>query len=327
MTSRETSEEIDNAAADWAARLDGGPLSPEERLTLEAWASADPRRQGALARAMAILTHFDRAKALGPQFEPRAHRVVRAAPRAAPRIGRREFMAGGALAAGIGATALIAPGLLLGASEYTTARGEVRSVPLDDGSVIWLNTDSKVRVDYRRDRRGVLLVAGEALFDVAKDSSRPFVVRAQTMDVRAVGTSFSVSRLAGAPVEVLVREGVVDMVRAVAGAAPVRLTAGARAVAASSGPVQVTMPGAETVLRSLSWSKGLLDFDGTTLAEAAATFARYSDQQIIIDDPEIARRSVTGLYASTNPVGFAQAVALSMNLRTRIEPNAIHLSR
>src|SRR5258706_12707060 len=91
MTSRESSEEIDNAAAEWAARLDGAPLSPEERLSLEAWASADPRRQGALARAMAILTHFDRAKALGPQFEPRAHRVARAAPR----LGRRGFMAGG----------------------------------------------------------------------------------------------------------------------------------------------------------------------------------------------------------------------------------------
>ncbi len=321
MTTRESSEDIDNAAAEWAARLDGAPLSPEETLTLEAWAAADTRRQGALARAMAILTHFDRAKALGPQFDPRSYRAVRPTLR----LGRREFMAGGALAAGIGVVAVMLPAL--GAQTYATARGEVRSVPLGDGSVIWLNTDSKVRVDYSDSHRGVLLVAGEALFDVAKDRSRPFIVRADEMNVRAVGTSFSVSRLAGQPIEVLVREGIVDMGPRAASGPPVRLTAGARAVARDSGPVRVSMPGDHAVLRSLSWSKGLLDFDGATLTEAAATFARYSDQRIIIDDPEIARRSVTGLFSSTNPVGFAEAVALSMNLRTRSEAGAIHLSR
>lgn len=324
MTTRESSEDIDSAAADWAARLDGGPLSPSEQLTLEAWIAADTRRQGALARAMAILTHFDRAKALGPQFDPRAHRTGPAARRGL-QLGRREFMAGGALAAGIGAVAILVP--VLGAQQYATAKGEVRSVPLADGSVIWLNTDSKVRVDYSDTHRGVLLVAGEALFDVAKDPSRPFVVRADEMNVRAVGTSFSVSRLAGQPIEVLVREGIVDMGRRSASSAPVRLAAGVRAVAAGAGPVQVSRPGDDAVLRSLSWSKGLLDFDGTTLTEAVATFARYSDQHIVIDDPEIARRSVTGLFSSTNPEGFAEAVALSMNLRTRTEGGAIHLSR
>ena len=324
MTPRESSEDIDTAAAEWAARLDSAPLSSEEKLTLQAWAAADSRRQGALARAMAILTHFDRARALGPQFDPRMHRA-RPAVRLGLRLGRREFMAGGAVAAGIGVVAVMVPAV--GAQQYSTAKGEIRSVPLVDGSVIWLNTDSKVRVDYSNAHRGVLLVAGEALFDVAKDRSRPFVVRADDMSVRAVGTSFSVSRLAGQPIEVLVREGIVDMGRRSASTAPVRLNAGARATAAGAGPVRVSVPGDNAVLRSLSWSKGLLDFDGTTLSEAAATFARYSDQRIVIDDPEIARRSVTGLFSSTNPVGFAQAVALSMNLRTRTEAGAIHLSR
>lgn len=319
MTRRETSEEIDQAAADWAARLDGEPLSSDEKLSLEAWVAADPRRQGALARAMAILTHFDRAKALGPQFDAKAQRRARAPSR----LGRREFMAGGALAAGLGAVGLIIPGLAQ-SHQFKTGKGEVRSVPLDDGSVVWLNTESKIRIDYSKDRRGIILVAGEALFDVAKDHSRPFVVRAEATDVRAVGTSFSVSRLPGQPIEVMVREGVVDVAKAAH--APVRLAAGARAVSGAAG-VQVTRPGADAVTRALSWRRGMLDFDGTTLAEAASNFARYSDQKIVIDDPEIGQRSVTGLFSSTDPVGFAQAVALSMNLRTRTEPGAIHLSR
>lgn len=65
MTSRESSEDIDHVAAGWAARLDGEPLSPGEERALEAWASADPRRRGALARALAVLALFDSAKGHG----------------------------------------------------------------------------------------------------------------------------------------------------------------------------------------------------------------------------------------------------------------------
>ncbi|WP_372784546.1 FecR domain-containing protein [Phenylobacterium sp.] len=320
MTTRETSEDIDDAAAVWAARLDGEPLSFEERRALEAWTTADPRRQGALARAMAILAHFDRAKALGPQFDPRAH----ARPSGGLRIGRREFVAGGSLAAGLGAVAVLAPSLLQPAQQFATAKGEVRSVPLEDGSVVWLNTGSTIKVNYNSSRRGIVLVSGEALFDVAKNPSRPFVVRAESMDVRAVGTSFTVSRLANRPVEVVVREGLVDLSRDDSTA--VRLTPGARALAPSSGPVQVSQLGSDSVSRALSWRKGLLDFDGTTLGDAAATFARYSDQQIVIDDPELSGRTVTGLFSSTNPVGFAQAVALSMNIKARTVGDTVHLS-
>jgi transmembrane sensor len=71
----------------------------------------------------------------------------------------------------------------------------------------------------------------------------------------------------------------------------------------------------------------MLDFDGVTLAEAARTFARYSDQRIVIEDPAVAQRSVTGLFASTDPSGFARAVALSLNLRTRSVGGSIYLSR
>ncbi|WP_293905156.1 hypothetical protein [Phenylobacterium sp.] len=79
MTSRESSEDIDHAAADWAARIDGAPLSADEALALEAWALADPRRRGALARAMAVLAHFDIAKAPAPDFLPRARAARRTA--------------------------------------------------------------------------------------------------------------------------------------------------------------------------------------------------------------------------------------------------------
>jgi transmembrane sensor len=320
MRHRETSGEIDDTAADWAALIDRGPLSREDQRRLDAWTAADPRRAGALARALAVLAHFDRSRALGPQATP----IVRAKRDALP---RRQFIMGGAVAAGLGAVGVLAPGWLAAGREFETALGEIRSVPLDDGSVVWLNTDSKIRVDYQSDRRGVTLLAGEASFEVAKDPARPFIVAAKALDVRAIGTSFSVSRLDGRPVEVMVREGVVDVARPRgAPTQAVRLLAGARARASAEGQIATTEPGVSAVSRTLSWRQGLLDFEGVTLEEAARTFARYSEQQIIIEDPQVARRSVTGLFSSTDPAGFARAVALSLNLRARTTADGIVLS-
>jgi transmembrane sensor len=242
-------------------------------------------------------------------------------------VQRRAFLAGGSIAAAVGVVAVLAPGLAA-TREFKTAVGEVRSIPLDDGSVIWLNTASRVRVDYKPKRRGVTLLAGEALFEVAKDQARPFIVAARDADVRAVGTSFTVSRLPGRPVEVLVREGVVELARPRGEPAPrLRLTAGAQAWAPETGALRSTRAGEAAVARAMSWRSGMLDFDGVTLAEAARTFARYSDQRIVIEDPAVAQRSVTGLFASTDPSGFARAVALSLNLRTRSVGGSIYLSR
>ncbi len=80
MTSRDSSQDIDDAAARWAARLDGAPLSEAETLAIEAWAAADPRRQGALARALAVLAHFDRAEAPGSSTDSPAKAQPRGKP-------------------------------------------------------------------------------------------------------------------------------------------------------------------------------------------------------------------------------------------------------
>src|SRR5262245_21252078 len=91
---------------------------------------------------------------------------------------------------------------------YATGLGEQRSIALHDGSTIELNSDSRVRVHFSNERRALELLRGQALFHVAKDPSRPFVVQADDTAVRAVGTVFDVHRLdSGAVVTVV--EGVV----------------------------------------------------------------------------------------------------------------------
>jgi transmembrane sensor len=324
MESHETSEEVDCAAAEWAARLDRGPLSSAELTMLDEWAAADVRRFGALARALAILASFDQPEpvAVSDDLKPaRAARRVR-------EMARRDFIYGGAVAAAVGGLSLAGALAYDGRGQYRTAKGELRSVPLADGSMIWMNTDSAVKVHYDRGSRNVVLAKGEALFDVAKDRDRPFIVHAGDTRVRAVGTSFSVSHMGDSKVQVLVTEGQVDVAPPGAAARPpVRLIPGYLAVSAAPGRVDITHVGVAQVARALSWRRGLLDFDGVTLAQAAATFAKYSDDAIVVQDPEVARMTVTGLFSSTDPDGFAKAAALSLDLKAQRRPGAIYLSR
>jgi transmembrane sensor len=239
---RETSQEIDSRAAEWAARIDRGALSSEEDRQLEQWLAGDQRRRGAFMRIRAVALHSERARALGSGYDPDAFLDRPLAGAAAITRRRMLWLGGSAVAAAmIGAVGL----RLTGATRYGTRLGEVRVVTLKDGSVITLNTSSSIRVDMGSARRLVALEAGEALFDVASDPARPFIVEAGDAAVRAVGTSFAVRRFGSAPVEVVVREGLVE-VTAPSNARPIRMGANrpvisSRATAGSSMTIRMSL--------------------------------------------------------------------------------------
>jgi len=322
---RQTSHQIDDEAADWAARVDRAPLSAADEQALAAWLEGDVRRQGAYAKARAVALHSERARALGAGFDP-----ARFEPHRASGPTRRGllWLGGGAAAAGLAGVATLGV-LRSGADHFNTRKGEVRVVPLADGSVMTLNTASKVTVSYTRERREVRLIEGEALFDVAKDPARPFLVQAGDTWVRAVGTSFTVRRLGDAPVQVLVREGVVEVKdRAGLPARPVRAAANTRLVASAAGIAAAAAPITPSeVSRELSWREGRIAFEGETLAQAAGEFSRYSDTRIVIDDPAIAGQEITGLFQANDPVGFAQAVAVSLDLKAQVGAGQVRLYR
>jgi transmembrane sensor len=329
--SRLKSREVDRQAAEWAAKLDSGPLRPDEQAALDAWLGADTRHLGAFAKARAVLAFTDRAKAFGPEFDPASFEpVMQADSSSISWLSRRRFALAGGIAATAGAMFVVIPPVwrALRARSYETRIGETRIVPLDDGSVVTLNTDSKIEVGYTDERRGITLVKGEALFDVAKNKLRPFIVDAGGATVRAVGTSFSVTLLPNRPLHVLVREGEVELKRPEIGeGAPVRLTANHMAVAHRDEPVETIPMARLEVTRELSWRVGRLTFEGESLEAAAATFARYSSIHIQIDDPALAKESVTGVFVSNDPIGFSKAVALSLGLRAEVKDDAVKLSR
>lgn len=322
--SRETADEIDLAAAEWAARVDRG-LTVDEEQALDAWLTGDPRRAGAYGKVHGISLYTRRVKALGVSYEPAKFRPSGVS------LSRRGVLlaGGGALAAGVAGVAMIQLGMIERGQRYSTRLGEVNVTPLADGSVMTLNTASRVLVNFSGEARTVHLLEGEALFDVAKDVTRPFVVEAGETSVRAVGTSFSVRRLASTPVRVLVREGVVEVSRrAMAASAPVRIAANTRAIAPVRGEaIAAIAVAAPEVGRELAWREGRIAFEGETLLEAAEQFTRYSSTRIVIDDPSVAAEEITGLFQANDPVGFAQSVAISFDLGVEISTGEVRLHR
>jgi transmembrane sensor len=317
-----TAREIDAEAADWAARVDRGVLEGEQDQAFQAWLDADPRALGAYGRMRAVALATERARALGPGFNP-AHFTQ-------PVERRSLLKAAGAIAATLLVGGVAGFEILRTRGRYSTRKGETKVVALKDGSVVTLNTNTEVVVDFTDKLRAVELVRGEALFDVTRNKVRPFVVAAGDTSVRVVGTSFTVSRLDAAPVQVLVREGIVEVFKPLLiDAAPIRISAGTRAVAAVAQPqvAAVSAVPAAQLHREMAWQDGHIAFEGQTLEQAAAEFSRYSDIRIVIDDSVLAHEEIAGLFRANDPVGFAHTVAVSLNARVRVGEGEVTLSR
>jgi transmembrane sensor len=314
-----TNHEIDSAAADWVARRDLQGLSAEEQAEFEAWLAADVRHLGAYGRAEAVLARLERLSRTALDIEMQDDGSQTGWSR------RRVLLTGGA-AAGVAAAAGIAV-IPKGVQKemLSTEIGQIREIVLADGSVVSLNTNSEIEVQFTNSARNISLLRGEALFDVVENRSRPFVVSAGDTSVRAVGTSFTVSLLPQKPIQVLVKEGVVELQRNnTPDAMPVRASANIRAIAAPDAPiVTVAMP-EEKLARDLEWQYGRIALDNQTLADAAGEFARYSEVHIVVD-PAISNRTVTGLFASNDPVGFAKAVAAVLKLQTEVKGSEVRI--
>jgi transmembrane sensor len=314
-----TRQQVDDQAARWAALRDLG-LSPEQQEAFELWLKADKRHLGAYARAEGALIRVERTRGCLGKFP--------VAPKPSA-FSRRRMILSGSMAAGFAAAGFFGFDLWKRSrhTTYSTGKGEVREILLADGSVVKLNTNSAVEVRYTETLRNIHLLRGEALFDVAKNKARPFVVQANDTLVRAVGTAFTVSMLPKKPVSVLVKEGVVEMKHATAAAAaPVRVHANNLAIAPDDAPI-TTAPIAEAKLaRDLAWENGRLAFDDQTLQDAANEYARYSDIHIVVD-PAVAAKTITGSFVSNDPVGFAKHAATLLDLQVEVNGREVKIFR
>src|SRR3569623_1434423 len=144
----------------------------------------------------------------------------------------------------------------------------------------------------------------------------------------AINTSFAVSRLPGQDLTLTVQRGSVRL-RGLAPSQPQRvLTANTRALVAPDMTKVATVSVATSEMnRDTAWQQGMLSFEDMLLSQAAQQFARYSDTAIRCEDPAIGQETITGLFAARDPEGFARSAALSLGMRTSVQPDAIILRR
>jgi transmembrane sensor len=311
---------IDNQALGWLRIQSERELDADERAILDAWLEEDSRHKGAYIRAMVIDNAIAQAVSRHNPYPGEDRYALQGEASDATNTGRRTWLKFGALAASIGALGV---GMSLALTDrqttLATSRGEFRRVALADTSVANINGDTKLQVKLSDHERQVVLVRGEAWFEVAKDKSKPFVVEAGDVRVRAVGTAFGVNRLKDGA-EVLVTEGTVEVWT---GQAKALLHAGQHSfVPYKTAQITVAQQPQE-VERKLAWRDGKLIFTRQTLSEAVADFNRYSAKKIIISDPSLEGKRIFGQYQIDAAEQFARDIGAYLNVPIEVGTESI----
>lgn len=311
-------EALIDRAADWFVRRDRG-LERGEEIEFEKAIQSDP----ALAKE---LEKFEQTRNLARNLPLDLAREMLAETETL-KIWNRPWLAAAALFAillgGIGllwwgpwttSDSDLSYKETLQASTYSTTR------VFPDGSLVRLNAGSEAKVYYARDVRQVHLLAGEAHFTVQKDSSRPFIVQVNQIQIQALGTVFNVKR--SQVVDVIVTEGTIKIVEAKEWQAaiskipdsvsdtPFRLVSqGQRAEVvlpsdSDSIDVAVFLADEKEVEEELQWRRSLLTIEGENLVEIAANFERKTGYRLVIADPSLGELQIGGRFPSDDVSGF-----------------------
>ena len=196
---------------------------------------------------------------------------------------------------------------------YSTEVGEQKHLTLLDGSIVNMNTNTEIRVRFSAEQRKVVLVRGEALFNVARDASRPFEVNAREVTSRAVGTKFSVRVHGDERVETVVVDGRVLVLRKQEvfgiplGAEPIGHTLGAgEQIVVDHDYTKVSRLGMTEATKRLRWTSGKVTFEGEGLGYVVDELNRYTRHPLVIRDSGIASTAVGGGFDTRNADAYAR---------------------
>ena len=233
----------------------------------------------------------------------------------APGAGVKSRWWQGPVAAGFAAAALLALcGFWLWSRtswhEYATGTGEQRSVELTDGSLIHLNTQSRLEVRLSAQTRDIRLLEGEALFKVGRDRMRPFRVHTGDATIEAIGTEFNVYRRAEGDTEVAVIEGRVRVERGGA----VMLSAGEQARVTEKGSIAKEQKG--DINQVTAWRQRRLIFDATPLKTVVDEFNRYNrTPRFVLQAEALAERPYSGIFDADDPESLVLLLEQQPDLR------------
>jgi transmembrane sensor len=329
--------DITSEACAWIAQLETGDLSPADVEAFREWMQRSPRHRQEARRMARLSAELNILNDLEPALREAAgyyRPVTRQRSRGAQSnmlFGSSRFGVFSAVAAMLMVAVMVVLQMLQPRLPTTleTQVGAFSEDILDDGSIVKLNTNSRVDIAYSDHQRDIFLRRGEAFFEVAHDVERPFVVHVKGRTIRALGTAFAV-RLNSEDMQVTVTEGVVELSEHPPTGEGIHKPVQARGLSrtTSDGTEQLiggkvtTSPGLqaeihagqrlvladrsripeiselpqEMIRRDLLWREGLFDFSNTPLKEVVREFERYTPHNIEIVDPALKEREFSGIF-------------------------------
>jgi transmembrane sensor len=369
-------EQIYQEACEWFVEFRSGDLDDSDRRQFDLWARKSPEHLAAYleiaaiwnegsaldsdgkrdAEALIAQSAVDVTNVVPLSDRPRSDVSPTALAKSDQQSHRWYFSSPrGLLAASIAAVSVFA-GLLIGfqrlqAPIYTTTFGEERSITLEDGSVIDINSHSKIRIRYTADERNVDLLEGQALFHVAKNPARPFFVSSATTQVRAVGTEFDVYQKLGGTVVTVVEGRVAVLSRSDAGAGevadphaaaalrggtldaqklqvggnpPILLSAGEQVLVTPQTMQKADHP---NIAIATAWTQRQLEFESASLSDVAEEFNRYNQRQLVIEDPTLYDFHISGVFSSSDPASLVRFLRERPGVRVTETRTEIRVSR
>jgi transmembrane sensor len=328
-------------ATHWWVVFHTDDASSADHQEFAAWISRSPERVEAYLR-VAQLDHTLKVSKIEWPATPteRLVREARTVPRDDFELRRdqtafvpertRRWLTPPRLASGFAAACLIAAGflwiMLTRPVELQTKLGEQRSVQLEDGSHVTLNSQTKVEIEMRKNRRLVRLLRGEALFEVNHDAPRPFEVVTDRATLKDVGTQFDVD-VRTERTAITVVEGRVEVMPSngsqSAGVTRSILSVADRLVI---GPTGIgTLERDVNVRDAIAWTQHRLIFQRRPLREVAAEFNRYNSDQIRIESADLGDQTITGVFASNAVRSFVSFLAGIPGVQVRDDRDGNHV--
>jgi transmembrane sensor len=351
-TDMESTTSILEQASHWWELLHSESATSADHREFGDWVARSPERVEAYLQTARLVQALKSPQLHWPSTPPEVLiREAKASPKAvlpfspgraaAPPVDRRGARHFNRFAWGAAAVMLLGVGAALfireRPQEFKTELGEQRSILLDDGSRVTLNTASTIEVNLHKGRRWVQLVKGEALFEVAHDAARPFEVRAGNAVIGDVGTQFNVDMRSNSTT-VTVVEGQVAVNSAGPGESADAQTPhlGSESLSpalilGASDRVVVTPSGLGTpqhginVAAAVVWTHRQLMFEHRPLSEIAEEFNRYNKDRIDIESPELERQEVTGVFEAKDPASFVAFLSSIPGVETREGADGTHI--
>lgn len=333
-------------ASRWLAREQSSTMTNQEKSDLESWLASDPQHQEVyletykasnLIDELSGIANSDNNEILDSTFQ----NLLNSCPRNNKSIENKQNIF--SKTRGLG---LIAASIMLFitfsilfqpngpiAHIHKSGIGEMDTIMLNDGTVITLNTDTEISVAMSPDERKVLLVHGEAYFDVAKDTKRPFSVIIGKDVVRAVGTSFNIKHRTEVT-RVTVTEGVVEVksnpisstsLNLLSFASPISLGVGAN-LTINGDTAQTNLLSSLELEQSVAWRTGMLHFNGEPLSAIVDELQYYAHKEIILASNQVSDLIVGGSFNVNNVSSFLKGLELTFPIKVIERENVIIIS-